>query len=105
MYIWKKLITKVNSIAIRIIEVSKRYNIGIKREETFASFLSRILKNKNLKSVSSFNALENASFSIPKGQVVGIIGKNGAGKSTLLKILSQITKPTSGRIEIDGRIA
>jgi lipopolysaccharide transport system ATP-binding protein len=65
------------------------------------SLLSQI---RNRKDGNRFWALQNLSFEVKPGEVVGIIGRNGAGKSTLLKILAQIVKPSAGEVDIYGRV-
>lgn len=94
----------MNNSALKISGVSKKYVIGKSKDESLRGTLAGFFSKKQEKT-DTFWALKDVSFDIQKGDVVGIIGKNGAGKSTLLKILSQITKPTTGSIEIDGRVA
>ena len=99
-----KLIKLQNDIAISVSNISKKYIIGKQKDSSLRGSLQSVFNRKETQG-SEFMALNDVSFDIKKGDIVGIIGKNGAGKSTLLKILSQITKPTTGRIEINGRVA
>lgn len=93
-----------DNIAISVQNLSKTYEIGKEKDETLRGSITKLF-SFNKKNVDTFDALKNVSFEIPKGQVVGFIGKNGAGKSTILKLLSSITSPTNGKITISGRIA
>jgi lipopolysaccharide transport system ATP-binding protein len=89
----------MSDIAIKVENLSKKYTIGKKTYGTLRNTLANLLTTTNPK--QDFWALKDVNFTINRGDAVGIIGRNGAGKSTLLKILSKITAPTTGRIEMD----
>lgn len=88
---------------IEIHDVSMRFRISSDKILSLKEFLTMAVRGK-LK-FDEFWALQNISFNIQPGEVVGIIGRNGAGKSTLLKIISGIIKPTSGNVIVRGSIA
>src|SRR5580700_4906349 len=103
--------------AIRIENLSKKYRVtqgaprgGYRtlRESLVEAAKApwRRLRNarNGAEKTEDFWALKDISLEVRPGEVVGIIGRNGAGKSTLLKILSRITMPTTGRVEINGRV-
>ncbi|MGA2584721.1 MAG: ABC transporter ATP-binding protein [Tepidisphaeraceae bacterium] len=103
----------MSEIAIKIEGLGKRYRIGQRKKyKTFresivsaaTSPFRRLTGNPGENGEASFWALREVGFEVRQGDVVGIIGRNGAGKSTLLKILSRITEPTEGRVEISGRV-
>jgi lipopolysaccharide transport system ATP-binding protein len=97
----------MGEIAIRVQGLGKLYRIG-QRESALRNVLGPMLRApwKLLKreKKETFWALKGVDLEIKQGDVLGLIGRNGAGKTTLLKILSRITKPTSGWAEIYGRV-
>jgi lipopolysaccharide transport system ATP-binding protein len=110
-------------VVIRAEGLGKKYVIGHQAErERYTALRDVIARNaRNLgrsaldlvkgranvagDETEEFWALKDVGFEIRRGEVMGVIGRNGAGKSTLLKILSRITEPTEGRVEIKGRVA
>src|SRR5689334_15137934 len=97
-------------LSIRCEDLSKQYRIGSPdsyrtlRDAISNTALAPFRRSKNNSQNGHIWALQDVSFAISRGEVVGIIGRNGAGKSTLLKILSRITEPTRGRADIFGRV-
>lgn len=96
-----------NNLAIRVEKLSKSYTIvhDDRRPTNLAEAVGRRLRRPLYRTpTETFWALRDVSFEVGRGEVVGIIGRNGAGKSTLLKVLSRITEPTGGRVELFGRV-
>ena len=101
------------NVAIRVEHISKRYVIEQQRNikprrcslltKAWPSMLARRISLGTRKEIH--HALRDVSLEVNTGEVVGLIGSNGSGKSTLLKILSRITRPTSGRAMMHGRVA
>lgn len=110
--------TENKEVVIRIRDLEKIYRLGVIGSGTLqgdlqslkAKLLHREDPNLRIgqtghKRGEVFRALDGVSLDIYKGETIGVIGRNGAGKSTLLKILSRVTAPTRGRIQVKGRIA
>lgn len=90
--------------AIRAHDVSKRFLVRDHRQRTMRESVTRLLSGRFSRDRTTW-ALRNVSFEVEHGMTYGIIGHNGAGKSTLLRLLCGLSRPTSGRIERDGRVS
>jgi len=89
-----------DNIAISFKNVSKSYPLLY--QKTLKEFFQALFTEK--KTIEKFEALKNINLSIKKGETVGVIGKNGAGKSTLLKLVAGVSYPTSGEVNVYGRV-
>jgi len=105
----------MSDVAIRIDGLGKKYRIRHQQSQRYVA-LRDVLSDRardlfgrkrryGRPPVEDFWALKDVSFEVKRGEVTGVIGRNGAGKSTLLKVISRITEPTVGRIELTGRVA
>lgn len=96
-------------LAVRIQDIAKQYRIGVgEASDSLREAISSTLFGRRKREPTAEEtlwALDGVSFDVQRGEVLGIIGRNGAGKSTLLKILSRITHPTRGQIDVYGSMA
>lgn len=88
--------------AISVQNVSKIFNIPHDKRTTLKEHFVRLFSRS---SYEAFNALQDVSFNVKKGEFLGIIGANGSGKSTLLKSIAGIYSPSSGEVKVDGKIS
>lgn len=97
-------------LALKVNGISKLYQLNRSNQDRFREGViryGRTLFNRNQNTVDngSLWALKDVSFDLEKGEALGVFGSNGSGKSTLLKILSEVTQPTEGSVEIYGKVA
>jgi ABC-type polysaccharide/polyol phosphate transport system ATPase subunit len=93
--------------AITVTNASKAYRRYSRRRQ-FSTLKSALLSRSligNLRPDETFSAVRNVTFTVPKGRTLGVIGRNGSGKSTLLKLVAGITKPSTGVVDVQGRIS
>lgn len=91
----------MDEVAISFKNVTKKFYL--QEDKTFKEFIPNIIGGKGW--AKKLTVLSNISFDIKKGETVGIVGKNGAGKSTILKLIAGVTYPTTGHIQVSGKVA
>jgi ABC-type polysaccharide/polyol phosphate transport system ATPase subunit len=90
-------------VAIDVEDVSITYRTSLEKKPTFKSTVVRLGRRE--RTVREIEAVKNVTLQVPRGSTVGIMGANGAGKSTLVRAMAGILPPTSGRVEVNGRVS
>lgn len=90
-------------IVIDVSHVSMHFNLMVEKVDSLKEYVVKLLKGKLL--YNDFTALNDVSFQVKKGEIVGLVGFNGAGKSTMLKILAGVLTPTEGSVRVIGSVA
>lgn len=90
-------------IVIDVSHVSMHFNLMVEKVDSLKEYVVKLLKGKLL--YNDFTALNDVSFQVKKGEIVGLVGFNGAGKSTMLKILAGVLTPTKGSVKVIGTVA
>ena len=90
-------------MSIRVQDVSVTYRTSVEKAPTLRSTIARLGRRERI--VHEVEAVKHVSFDVPHGTVLGVVGSNGAGKSTLVRTIAGILPPTSGRVEVLGRVS
>jgi teichoic acid transport system ATP-binding protein len=90
-------------LSISVENVSVTYRTSFEKRPTLSETVKRLGRRERI--VREIQALQNVSFEVEHGKVLGVVGANGAGKSTLVRTIAGILPPTAGRIEVHGRVS
>ena len=92
-----------SSIPIRLENITQRFRVIQERPDTLRELFAKLFRHET--HFYDFEAVKNVSLEVPRGQMLGVIGRNGSGKSTLLKIVAGVYRPSAGRVEVKGSLA
>ncbi len=92
-----------SEVAIKVEDVSVTYRTSFERAPTLRSTVTRLGRRERV--FREIEAVKGVTFDVPRGSVLGVVGANGAGKSTLMRTIAGILPPTSGRVEVNGRVS
>ena len=92
-----------DQIAIRLENITQRFRVIQERPDTLRELFSKFFRHES--HYHDFDAVKNVSFEVPRGQILGLIGRNGSGKSTLLKIVAGVYRPSAGSVQVTGSLA